>query len=315
MEGTPGRRRIPPHAGLTFVGVDKATTALGDFLRARRGQLRPADLGLPHFGRRRRVPGLRREELAQHAGLSVAYYTRLEQGESRRPSDAVLAALADALRLDKTERAHLHRLAGEDRAPAAGGTVGADPEVLHPRVAQLLAAVEDVPAVALGRWTDILAWNRLAHALLVSHLPFDAPARAAGRPNLARLLFRDPATRALYADWPRKAQDAVAHLRLVAGEYPDDPGLAALVAELSAASAEFAALWAAHPVRDCAGHARDYRHPVVGPLALADEFLRLGDAAGQRVLLLHAVPGTQSAAALGRLRQVAEYQGAAVQAR
>lgn len=226
--------------------------------------------------------------------MSSAYYTRLEQGHDRNASADVLDALARALRLDEDERAHLRRL-GARRGAAPGA------ERLRPRLVQTVRALRDVPVLAIGRTTDVLAWNPLAHRLLAGHLPQDAPDRRSGRPNLARLVFLDPPTRRLYVDWERKARDAVAHLRLVGGCLPGDPTLAALVEELSAASPAFAALWSAHPVRDCAANGREYRHPVVGRLHLDDELLRVADDEGQRIAILSAEPGSASAERLRRL--------------
>ncbi|MEV0380571.1 helix-turn-helix transcriptional regulator [Nonomuraea sp. NPDC050643] len=268
---------------------------LGEFLRSRRALLRPEETGLPVYGGRRRVPGLRREELAQLAGVSAGYYTRLEQGQSPNASDAVLDAVARVLRLDEAERAHLYTLARPK--PQARGRV-ARPERVRPGVRLMIESFGDVPALVMGRFTDVLAWNPMAHALLAGHLDFDAPARPAGRPNIARMLFRDPHTRALYADWPGKARSTVADLRLIAGRYPDAPELGRLVGELSVASTEFAKLWSAHAVADCETDARTLRHPVVGTLSVMAEFMGLPKDDGQRVAVFNAEPGSSSEAAL-----------------
>lgn len=155
----------------------------------------------------------------------------------------------------------------------------------------------------------MLAWNRTAHALLAGHLEFTAPERAADRPNLARLVFLDPHSRELYVDWARKTRDAVAYLRLSAGRFPDDAHLTALVGELSIASPEFAALWAAHPVRDCAANTRDYHHPLVGTRTLTDELLRRPDDHGQGVVIFTAEPESPSAANLALLADVIDPRG------
>ncbi|REK91264.1 XRE family transcriptional regulator [Streptomyces inhibens] len=286
------------------------TVELGAFLRSRRARLSPDDMGLVGHGGRRRVPGLRREELAQLAGISVGYYTRLEQGiGGGSASDAVLEALARVLRLDGTERAHLYGLARPARQPARGGDrpeAADDGEQLRPSVRNMIESLGDVPALVLGRFVDVLAWNRAGHALLAGHLPFDAPERsAAERPNIARMMFLDPHTRALYPDRQSKLRDTVGDLRLIAGRWPDSPRPAGLIAELGRESAEFATLWAAHPVRTCATHTRAYRHPVVGPLTLTDELLTLPDDPGQRVVIYHAEPGSPSAAALRLLAATA----------
>lgn len=164
---------------------------------------------MDRYGTRRRVPGLRREELALLAGVSVAYYTRLEQGQSLNASDAVLTAIGRALRLDDDEQAHLRRLA----RPPHRGRLRQHQERLRPATTTLLSSMGDTPAIVLGRHADILAWNRPAHALLAAHLDFDGPER----PNIARLVFLDPHTRDLYADWPAKARATVAYLRKAAG--------------------------------------------------------------------------------------------------
>jgi hypothetical protein len=154
------------------------------------------------------------------------------------------------------------------------------------------------PALVLGRSGDVLCWNRMAHALLAAHIDFDAPAQAGGRPNVARLVFLDPHTRELYADWREKARDTVADLRMTAARYPDDPRFTELVGELTLHSPEFASLWAAHPVRPCVQYIRNFHHPLVGALTLANELLDLPHDEGQRVALFNAEPGSPSHAAL-----------------
>ncbi|MFF8372161.1 helix-turn-helix domain-containing protein [Streptomyces lydicus] len=280
------------------------TAELGEFLRTRRARLSPREAGLTEYGGRRRVPGLRREELARLAGISVGYYTRLEQGTGgASASDAVLDALARVLRMDETERGHLYGLARPERRSARRAAEPEDDvERLRPSVRNMIGSLgEGVPALVLGRFVDVLAWNRAGHALLAGHLPYDAPEEPGGRPNIARMMFLDPPTRSLYPDLPAKCRDTVGDLRLIAGRWPDAPRLGALLAELALRSPEFAGLWAAHPVRTCATHTRAYRHPVVGPLTLTDELLTLPDDPGQRVVLYHAEPGSASAAALRRL--------------
>ncbi|MFJ9852777.1 helix-turn-helix transcriptional regulator [Streptomyces sp. NPDC101150] len=276
---------------------------LGEFLRTRRARLAPAEAGLPDYGGRRRVPGLRREELAQLAGISVGYYTRLEQGTGANVSDEVLAALARVLRLDDTERSHLHGLAHPDRTAARSGECV---ERLRPSVRNMIEALGGVPVVVLGRFLDILAWNRAGHALLAGYLPFEAPDEPAGRrPNVVRMIFLDARYRALYPDLDSKLRDAVGGLRLLTGQWPDEPGRYELIAELTRESAEFAALWADHSVRTCATHTREYRHPAVGPLVLTGETLMLPDDAGQRMVIYHAAPGSPSADALRLLTATA----------
>jgi transcriptional regulator with XRE-family HTH domain len=244
---------------------------------------------------RRRVPGLRREELAQLAGVSVTYLTRLEQGQSQNASDAITDALARALQLDADERAHLYALAHPTpvkRAPASA------PEEAKPGAEQLLHAMGDVPAVLLGRFNDILAWNRAGHLLLAGHLDYDAPSRVDDRANQLKLLFLDKHTRDLYADWDAETAVAVASLRYVAAQFADDRRLAELVGQLSMNSPEFARLWAGHDVRLCTSGSKRFRHPEVGQLELGYEVLHLPEGNGQRILTHTAEPGSTSHAAL-----------------
>lgn len=269
-------------------------TELGAFLRSRRDRLTPGEAGVRTYGRRR-VPGLRREELAQLAGVSVTYLTRLEQGQSQNASDSVVEALARALRLDPDERTHLFALA---RPRPAGRRRAPRPEAPKPGAAQLLHAMGDVPAVLLGRFNDVLAWNRAGHLLLAGHLDVEAPGRPGERPNQIRMLFLDQHTRDLYADWRDEAALAVASLRYMAAQLPDDRRLAELVGELSVNSPEFASLWARHAVRLCTSGTKRFRHPEVGPLTLAYEVLHLPEGNGQRILTHTAEPGSGSSAAL-----------------
>ncbi|MET9293937.1 helix-turn-helix transcriptional regulator [Streptomyces sp. NPDC003077] len=268
---------------------------LGHFLRTRRARLQPEDVGLVSYGTRRRVPGLRREELAQLAGVSVAYYTRLEQGQSRNASDGVLDALARALRLSEDERAHLRALA---RPAPAKRRPAARAEHARPGTRQLVAALEGVPALALDRRFDVLAWNRLGHALFAGHLDFASPDRPEERPNTQRLLFLDPHTRELYPRREEETRRAVSSLRLAAGQYPDDPRLAELIGELSMKSEEFSGLWARHAVRACAYGVKVFHHPLVGRMELDFEVARTPDGSGHGLLMLSARPGSPSEAAL-----------------
>ena len=274
---------------------DTAVEALGEFLRSRRARLSPEDAGIVSYGARR-VPGLRREELAQLAGISPTYYARLEQGQSTNASESVIDALARALRLDDDERMHLHDLA----APAARTERGrrARPETARASTVQLVHAMRDVPAVVMGRRSEVLAWNRLGHALLAGHHDFDAPARPADRPNLTRMLFLDPHTRELYTRWDDEAARSVASLRLIAGRYRDDRELADLVGELTLKSEEFSSFWSKHPVQNCLSGRKQFHHPEVGDLELDFQVLHLPDDSGQRILTYTAPRGTPSSEAL-----------------
>ncbi|RKT54596.1 transcriptional regulator with XRE-family HTH domain [Saccharothrix australiensis] len=256
--------------------------------------MRPADVGLAARGPRRRVPGLRREELALLAGVSASYYTRLEQGQSRGASPAVLDAIATALRLDPNERDHLRRLAEEKPRRATRPR----PEKVTAATRELLRLMGGVPALVQGRRTDVLAWNPLGHALLAGHLDPTSPDRAADRPNTARLVFLDPHVRELYADWPRKARALVAHLRLAVGRHPDDAPLAALIGELSVRSPEFAAIWADHRIRACDAAAYELRHPLVGPVTLTQQSLDVTGSPEQTLIVFTAPAGSPSHHAL-----------------
>lgn len=252
------------------------------FLRSRRARLRPEDVGFAACGRRR-VPGLRREELSLLAGVSVDYYTELEQGRDVRPSDSVLDAIARALRLDDAEREHLHRLA-RPRLEAKPD------EAVRPALQALLDSLDAHPAIVLGRRLDVLAWNAPAAALIADFARIPAPER-----NIVRLLFLDAAVRARYADWDEVAADAVAHLRVAAL----DPGVQALAAELSAASEAFARLWARHDVKPKTHGVKVFDHPTMGRLELAFETLTIAGA-DQALVIYHAVqpPSTRTTVTL-----------------
>ncbi|MFI5756749.1 helix-turn-helix transcriptional regulator [Streptomyces sp. NPDC051569] len=270
---------------------------LGEFLRSRRGALRPEEVGLNTESRRRRVAGLRREELAMLAGVSLAYYTRLEQGLSRNASDSVLDALADALRLDADERNHLLSLARPQRRAVHAPE---KPEGIRPGVRLMVDSLVNSPALVMGRSLDVLAWNSLAHALIGSHLDRDAVDHPDDRPNIARMVFLDPHLLDLYVDWKTKTEETVAYLRLAVGRYPEDARLNALIGELTVKSAHFATLWSSHPVSDCSHAVREYQHPLVGRLTLSDEVLQLADP-GQRLVVYNAEPDSPSMEALNLL--------------
>ncbi|MFG2979525.1 helix-turn-helix domain-containing protein [Streptomyces sp. NPDC048331] len=273
-------------------------TALGEFLRTRRAQLQPEDVGLPSHGTRRRVPGLRREELALLAGVSITYYTHLEQGQSTNASDSVLDALARALRLTPDEHAHLLNLA---RPPRAKRDRSPRPEYARDTTRRLITSMPHVPAVVLDGRNNVLAWNPLGHALLAGHVGFASPDDPAVRPNLTRMLFLDPHTRELYTDWKGEARVALAALRLVAGRNPEDRALAELIGSLMLQSPDFASLWSKHPVRDCTVGTKNLHHPVVGPLTLDFENLNLTDGTNHRMLLYSAPESSPSDAALRML--------------
>jgi transcriptional regulator with XRE-family HTH domain len=287
---------MPPH--------DPGSSPLGAFLRASRDRVTPEQVGLRSYDDQRRVAGLRREEVAMLAGVSPSYYARLEQGHARHASAQVLDSVASALRLNPAERAHLHSLAGAGpRRPARRrpATERADPALL-----ELLTSLGGVPALVLGRRSDVLAWNPLGHALLASHLDDAAPLEPSTRPNMASLVFGDDETRTLYADWEAKARAVVGNLRLTAGRHPEDAALAGLVESLRATSPEFADLWADQRVQPCATAVYALHHPLVGDLVVTQQTLRAVDAPGQ-TLVTHTVPvGSRSAEALMLLAHVPE---------
>ena len=266
----------------TMESVNRAQ--LADFLKDRRNRVQPGDVGLP-AGPRRRTPGLRREELARLAGISVDYYTRLEQARGPRPSRQVLAALARALRLYDDERAYLYQLAGEQPSPPSGPSPDVPPGILH-----LLDRLDDTPAFVIDAKYDLLAWNRMAVALM-------------GEPgedrNMIWQLFCGP-----YKLGPDPspdvedfAQECVAELRAASVRYPDDPGIRRLIARLKRGSDEFVRRWNEHRVCVRRHATKTMRHPVIGELTLDCQVLDVPHR-GQKVVFYTAAPGSRAAEAL-----------------
>jgi transcriptional regulator with XRE-family HTH domain len=275
---------------------------LGQFLQASRARVTPEQVGLEFFGGRRRVDGLRREEVAMLAGVSTSYYVRLEQGQSRHASPQVLDAVAAALRLDEVERAHLYQLAEAESRRSHPRKLPAEKPT--EALLGLLGALGGVPALVLGRRNDVLAWNPMGHALLASHLRFDAPSRAADRPNMTKQLFLDPDAAALYLDRRAKASTMVGNLRLTAAKYPDDLLLAELIGSLCMASPEFAALWSDNRVQPCAMAVYALSHPLVGMLTITQQSLRAVESPDQILVTNTVAPGSTSAEALQLLAQL-----------
>ena len=266
-----------------------SSNALGDYLRARRGQVRPEDVGLVP-GARRRVQGLRREELATLAGISSDYYLRLEQGRDKNPSAQILDALARALRLDVKATEYLHQLASPTSGRREDGTV----EVAADGSAELIEQFS-MPAIVANRCLDVLAANALARAL--------SPGFAPGQ-NFLRWRLLDPAARDFFVDWDNATDVAVSGLREAAASDPNDPRLRSLIDELLAASARFGELWARADVGYRVDAVR-MRHPTVGDLRLHPNRFNIPNSGGQHLLTYRAEPGSESAAALVALRTVA----------
>jgi transcriptional regulator with XRE-family HTH domain len=264
---------------------------LGAYLRARRELVTPESVGLPVHGIRR-VPGLRREEVALLAGISSEYYLRLEQGRDRNPSAQVLEALARVLRLDTTATAYLHQLAAPRPRTR---TRRSRRETVPPETAQLLEVI-GLPAVVLGRYFDVLAANALATAL--------APNLRVGE-NRLRSLFLDPAEQALHPDWARCAPQMVASFRNQLGSDVDDPRVVQLVGELSVASEEFRRAWARHDVKPPRGKPVRMDHPQVGEMRLWMSKLEADGTGGVEVIVYHAEPGTADAERLALLTSLA----------
>ena len=268
---------------------------MSEFLTSRRARITPERAGLPWFGGNRRVPGLRREEVALLAGVSVDYYTRLERGTATGVSETVLEALARALQLDEAERAHLFDLARASSTTPRRRRRAA-PQRLRPSVQRMLDAIVAAPAFVRNGRMDLLAANALGRAFYSQH--FDSPH---GPTNSARFIFLDPRARDFYVDWEQVATDAVAVLRSEAGRDPYDRGLSDLVGELSTRSEMFRTRWAAHNVRFHDTGSKRFHHAVVGELELTYENMTLAADPTLMVFVYTAEPGSRSAEAIDLL--------------
>jgi transcriptional regulator with XRE-family HTH domain len=262
------------------------------FLSTRRGRITPQQAGIEPHGGRRRVPGLRREEVARLAGVSVDYYTRLERGNLSGVSDSVLDAIAGALELDRAEHDHLYDLArtantsGRKRPAGAGGAVSSG---VRPELQYLLDTITGAPAFIGNNRLDIVAANTLGYAL------YSDMYRSTARPaNHSRFIFLDPRARDFYTDWEGAASANVAILRREAGRTPHDKGIAELIGELSMRSDEFRVRWAAHNVRRHYAGTKTFRHPVVGLLELNYQVLGLEEDPGHSLTVYPATPGSPS---------------------
>jgi transcriptional regulator with XRE-family HTH domain len=261
---------------------------LGAFLRARRAEVSPEQAGLPTERTSRRVQGLRREEVAQLAMISVDYYTRLEQGRLTGASTSVLDAIADALRLGDDQRRYLYTLTSKKVTPRTTRA-----EDVPSQTQLLLDNLIDTPAIVLGRCLDVLAWNSLAAALFIDFGQVPRHDR-----NFVRLLFLDAEVRGRYADWRNIARTCVAFLRMAVAERPADPRLAELAGELSVRDADFSTWWAERNVNYQAFGTKSLRHPAAGAFTLDWQLLRSGHDDGQSILAMTAPPGTRSHEAL-----------------
>ncbi|MBX3193802.1 MAG: helix-turn-helix domain-containing protein [Microbacteriaceae bacterium] len=262
-----------------------------DFLASRRARLTPEQAGLPAYGGHRRVPGLRREEVAMLAGVSVDYYIRIERGNLSGASDSVLDGIASALQLDDAEREYFYDLARRSIAPVRQ-TRGPSIKV-RPAVQQVLDAISDAPAWVRNNRHDFLATNRLAralHATMFAHQP--------SPPNSARFVYLDPAAREFFRDWERIAQDTAGYLRQEAAHTPNDRALSDLIGELSTRSEIFRQQWAAHNVRTHRTGIKRLHHPVVGDLDLNFESAELTSQPGLTLVIYTADPTSPSADAL-----------------
>ncbi|WP_033822422.1 helix-turn-helix domain-containing protein [Kitasatospora sp. MBT63] len=266
-------------------------TPLGDFLRARRKALKPHQVGLPEHGRRR-VPGLRREEVALLAGVSADYYVRLEQGRERSPSPQVVEAVAQALRLGPESADHLHRLC----LAASQRPRGRARPTVDPHLVRLMDGWAHTPAFVVGPALDVLAANAVAAALHSGFERFD---------NLARLVFTDPAGRGFYRDWERAARSCAAELRAAFGHDPGSARIAELVGELSRGSEEFAELWERHEVGGKAQDVKRLRHPAVGDLEIRFSAFAVNGAPHQQLVVYQAEPAGPTAAAFEQLHATA----------
>ena len=260
-----------------------------DFLASRRARITPDQARIITVGNRRRVPGLRRDEVARRAGVSVDYYTRLERGNLAGASDSVLDAIARALELDRAEHDHLYDLARIATTSPRRARTRASSAAVRPELQYLLDAVTAAPAFVTNNRMDIVAANVLGYALYSDM--YRAPTRPA---NHSRFIFLDPRAHNFYPDWERAAHTNVAILRRDAGRSPHDRGLAELVGELSMRSDEFRSRWAAHDVRRHYAGTKMFNHPVVGLLELTFQAIELVDDPGHSITVYPAVPGSAS---------------------
>ncbi|CAG6391914.1 helix-turn-helix transcriptional regulator [Streptomyces cocklensis] len=283
-----------------MAGIDKKNLAaeVREFLSTRRARITPEQAGLPVYGGNRRVTGLRREEVALLAGMSVDYYIRLERGNLSGVSDSVLEALAHALRFNEAERAYLYDLARS--ATPSGRRPNVTASRVRPTIVRLLDSMTDVPAYVRNARFDILAANELGRALYAP--VFDSPLFAqCGPVNTARFLFLDPAAQDFWTDWDKGANDSVAFLRTETGRAPHDKALTDMIGELTTKSDEFARRWARHDVKFHRSGVKNLHHPLVGDLALPYEAMDLPSDPGLRLNFYTPEPDSREQEALSLL--------------
>ncbi len=274
-----------------------------EFLITRRAQVTPDQVGLPQIGSDRRVPGLRREEVAALADVSLDYYTKLERGNIRGASESVLSAIADALRLDDVEREHLFDLARRAGAPRGAGVKPQRSASVRSSVQRVLDSMS-LPAVVYNAAHDIVGANEAGRALYWIHFDTD------GEPNIARTVFLDPRAQTFYADWLEAREMTTAMLRLEVGRNPLDERLTALIGELSARSPQFRQDWAAHDVHEHRHGTKTLHHPGVGPIEVTYDGWQLPGEDGLNIVTYSAEPGTSDADRLALLPAWAADQAA-----
>ncbi|MER5949336.1 helix-turn-helix transcriptional regulator [Streptomyces sp. NPDC001904] len=274
------------------------TTELGRYLRARRAQVTPADVGLPAGTGLRRTPGLRREELATLSGVSVDYYTRLERGRETNPSTAVIDAIGRALRLRGDAYERLHDLAelASGRPSESGEPRPTDEDTVRPSVSSMLEALRPLPAYVVNRYNFTLAANPAGRRLMPGLWDWPAEQR-----SITRYLFLHPVGRELYVPWEETVTASVAHLRAIAGGDPDDPRLTGLVGELLLKSPEFTRIWDRYDVQERSGGTKTFAHPKVGTMTLTYEVMQLARTGGQRLVAYQAPAGSPDEEAMLKL--------------
>ncbi|MGW3291723.1 helix-turn-helix transcriptional regulator [Streptomyces sp. NPDC001002] len=264
-----------------------AKTEIRDFITSRRAKITPEEVGLASYGPRR-VPGLRREEVAALAGVSIDYYNRMERGNLTGVSEEILEAIAGALRLDEAERAHLFDLARASKGQTTGKRRRPPKQAVRPSIEWMVNAMNGAAAFVVNSRQDVLAVNHLGREFYAPMFTSHAPA------NVARFTYLDPRAKEFFADWDRTAKECVAALRVQAGRDPSDRDLSDLVGELSTHSAEFSAFWATHNVRLHRKAEKQFNHPVVGELTLRYERLAITADPGVEIFVYVAEPGSRS---------------------